>query len=240
MKGRLALTGDLLEKLETCLVCKTCVVNCPAHVPVDKIVMAARADYSANKGLRLTERLIFQCLLPRRRLFGLLVRLASNVQRLLPKSDLDGKIRHLPEFMSGLRRGRNIPLVADTFLRSRLPETVAPPEGVEKRAVVGFFAGCSMDYIYPDVAVNTVLFLARQGVEVHFPKEQGCCGMGGSFSIYHPDLSERIAQKKVDGIAASGADFVVSACPGCLIQLNDILIKNGSPQRAVHIMSLFE
>ncbi len=56
---------------------------------------------------------------------------------------------------------------------------------------------------------------------VEAPNADLCCGMGGSFSVYHYDLTKKIAAKKMDGIKATGADIVVTACPGCMINLID-------------------
>ena len=39
---------------------------------------------------------------------------------------------------------------------------------------------------------------------VEMPNADMCCGMGGSFSVYHYDLSKKIASKKMDGIKATG------------------------------------
>jgi len=67
-----------------------------------------------------------------------------------------------------------------------------------------------------------------------------CCGMAGAFSLYYYDLSKKIADKKVDCIDASGADIVVTDCPGCEIQLIDNTIRRGKPVQVMHIMELLE
>jgi len=67
-----------------------------------------------------------------------------------------------------------------------------------------------------------------------------CCGMGGSFSVYHYDLTKKIAAKKAEGIKATGADIVVTACPGCMINLIDNLLQNGMPQKVHHLLELIE
>ncbi|MBC8420454.1 MAG: (Fe-S)-binding protein [Desulfobacteraceae bacterium] len=43
-----------------------------------------------------------------------------------------------------------------------------------------------------------------------------CCGGGGNVEMVNPDLSARVAQMKLDEIAETGADTVVSACQQCL------------------------
>jgi glycolate oxidase iron-sulfur subunit len=67
-----------------------------------------------------------------------------------------------------------------------------------------------------------------------------CCGMGGSFSVYHYDLTKKIADKKMDGIKATGADIVVTACPGCMINLIDNALRNKMSQKVYHLLELVE
>jgi len=75
---------------------------------------------------------------------------------------------------------------------------------------------------------------------VEMPNADLCCGMGGSFSVYHYDLTKKIAKKKMDGIMATGADIVVTACPGCMINLIDNTLQNKMPQKVYHLLELVE
>jgi glycolate oxidase iron-sulfur subunit len=65
-----------------------------------------------------------------------------------------------------------------------------------------------------------------------------CCGGGGTFSFSHYDLAKEIGRKKVNYIAASGADVVATSCPSCIMQLEDMLKRNGLPQKVVHVVEL--
>jgi glycolate oxidase iron-sulfur subunit len=75
---------------------------------------------------------------------------------------------------------------------------------------------------------------------VEMPNADMCCGMGGSFSVYHYDLTKKIADKKMDGIKATGADIVVTACPGCMINLIDNALRNKMTQKVYHLLELVE
>ncbi|MCX7239047.1 MAG: (Fe-S)-binding protein [Burkholderiales bacterium] len=46
-----------------------------------------------------------------------------------------------------------------------------------------------------------------------------CCGFGGTFSMRYPDISEAIVSDKVDALRATGAQAVVSADCGCLLNI---------------------
>ena len=65
-----------------------------------------------------------------------------------------------------------------------------------------------------------------------------CCGLGGTYSVYHYDTSKKIGAKKAAAIAASGADLVATDCPGCIMQLQDSINHAGGQQRPVHILDL--
>ncbi len=74
------------------------------------------------------------------------------------------------------------------------------------------------------------------GVEV---RQQGheaeCCGFGGSFSVKHPEISAAMAGDKVDALLETGAETLVSADAGCLLNLNGTLDKRGVKLRGQHI-----
>ncbi|TES83419.1 MAG: (Fe-S)-binding protein, partial [Dehalococcoidia bacterium] len=79
------------------------------------------------------------------------------------------------------------------------------------------------------------------GVEyVEMPNADRCCGMAGAFSLHYYDLSKDIADKKAASIESTGADIVVSSCPGCEIQLIDSVVRNKLPVKVMHIMELIE
>jgi glycolate oxidase iron-sulfur subunit len=61
-----------------------------------------------------------------------------------------------------------------------------------------------------------------------------CCGGAGSFFLDYPEISDSIIDKKRLNIEATGADIVVTGCPGCLIQLNKAAKASGK-FKALHI-----
>jgi L-lactate dehydrogenase complex protein LldE len=51
------------------------------------------------------------------------------------------------------------------------------------------------------------------------PRAEECCGFGGTFAIRYPDISAAIASDKVAALRSTGADRVVSADCGCLLNI---------------------
>ncbi len=65
-----------------------------------------------------------------------------------------------------------------------------------------------------------------------------CCGAAGSFSLAHYDLSRKINDHKVDDIAASGAELVVTGCPMCMMHIRDGMNQRGVDGEVLHTAEL--
>ena len=72
------------------------------------------------------------------------------------------------------------------------------------------------------------------------PDASRCCGMAGQFSLLYPELSRKMGEKKLENIEASGADIVVTECPGCQHQLLDSVARQGKPQKVMSLIELFD
>jgi len=55
-----------------------------------------------------------------------------------------------------------------------------------------------------------------------------CCGMGGSYSMKLPEISAPILRKKLGNIRETGATLVAMDCPGCVMQIDEVLIRTDS------------
>ncbi|RLB93810.1 MAG: (Fe-S)-binding protein [Deltaproteobacteria bacterium] len=70
-------------------------------------------------------------------------------------------------------------------------------------------------------------------------EEETCCGFGGSFSANFPAVSQEILTKKLADVEASGADLLVTECPGCVMQLRGGALKQGRDIQVIHLSELF-
>jgi L-lactate dehydrogenase complex protein LldE len=73
-------------------------------------------------------------------------------------------------------------------------------------------------------------------VELH--DSDRCCGFGGAFSVTYPEISTALVAEKVANILASGADTVIGADMGCLMNIEGRLSRMGSSVRVMHIAQL--
>jgi glycolate oxidase iron-sulfur subunit len=75
-------------------------------------------------------------------------------------------------------------------------------------------------------------------VELTYPDQ--CCGSAGVYNLEHPEMSESILASKVDDIRASGAQLVVSANPGCILQIEKGLAESGLDIPVKHIATVLD
>jgi glycolate oxidase iron-sulfur subunit len=67
-----------------------------------------------------------------------------------------------------------------------------------------------------------------------------CCGSAGIYNVLHTDLSMALLEKKMEAIQATGADRIVTANPGCMLQLRVGADRWGRGQRVSHVVEILD
>jgi glycolate oxidase iron-sulfur subunit len=67
-----------------------------------------------------------------------------------------------------------------------------------------------------------------------------CCGAAGSYNLMEPEMSDRLAKRKLDHILATRPDVVATANVGCSMQLQAALRKAGQKIPVLHPMELLD
>ena len=94
----------------------------------------------------------------------------------------------------------------------RALESPRGPGGPPHRAA--FFAGCLIDFAYPEMGAAVVKVLNKAGIEVIFPEEQTCCGAPARYSGAY-EVAAKNATDNIDALLKQHVRWVVSACPTC-------------------------
>jgi glycolate oxidase iron-sulfur subunit len=85
------------------------------------------------------------------------------------------------------------------------------------------------------------LLAAIPGLElVELAEADLCCGSAGSYNLTEPAMARRLRERKIDRIAATGADCVVAANPGCALQIRAGLAARGLAVRVAHPVELLD
>ncbi len=214
-QGRLSLTETFNHEMFFCLGCLACMTACPAGVDYSHLIERSRSQVqTAHPGSlpkRLVSGFIFSCFekMGRLRVLGKLFRLYQRLglQGFLRKSRL---LRIFPGSLA--EKEAMLPSQPSPFSSEVVPE-ITPALGKEK-AKVGVLLGCVMDLFFGKENQATVKVLARNGCEVHAPRDGGCCG---ALHAHAGLLSQarRMAKKQIALYEGLGVERVVVNSAGC-------------------------
>ncbi|HPM75852.1 MAG TPA: (Fe-S)-binding protein [bacterium] len=77
-----------------------------------------------------------------------------------------------------------------------------------------------------------------QIIELPAEVATNCCGMGGSFGVFHPQEAQEIGYKKMAAMLSARPDVIVTSCTGCLLQLRDLADHFGATVPVRHGLEL--
>ena len=75
---------------------------------------------------------------------------------------------------------------------------------------------------------------------VEMPGADVCCGSAGYYNLVQPEYADRLLAEKVKAITALAPDAVVTANPGCMLQLEAGLRAAGHPVPVLHIVEVLD
>ena len=67
-----------------------------------------------------------------------------------------------------------------------------------------------------------------------------CCGSAGVYNVTEPEMAARLGNRKLDNAEATRAEILVTANPGCHLQLAGGLRRRGSAMQVRHIVELLD
>jgi glycolate oxidase iron-sulfur subunit len=210
-RGRIFLMKEVLEGrlevelaqpyLDNCLGCQACETACPSGVKYGALITEFRGRAEPERSrpplIRLRRELALETL-PHRRRFRTAARLGGLGKRL--RALIPPPLRPMIDLLPGeLPAPRSLP----PLLRA---------EG-QRRARVALLGGCVQQELDPEIGWAAMKVLARNGVEVVVPAEQGCCG---SLSMHAGAAAEarKLARRNLDAFPAD-LDAVITTAAGC-------------------------
>jgi glycolate oxidase iron-sulfur subunit len=139
---------------------------------------------------------------------------------------------HLKDFYPNLK-GR----VKD--LTEWLAEVGLPPAEQDVSLRVTYQDACHLVHAQRIRKQPRALIRAIPGVDlVEMRHPDICCGAAGLYSTLEPAMSQRILADKMDDLLSTNADVVVTANPGCQMQLEAGLRSRGSKMQVEHVSEL--
>lgn len=199
-----------------CIQCGACLDVCPGKIDIPELIMEIRRRLVQEQGLPLLQRAIYG-VVNNRPLFHGMLRAASLATRPLATGKF---LRYLPLLLADLTDGRSLPAIAAVPLRDRIKEIKQP----ECREKVAFYAGCLIDFAYPEQGEALVKVLNKAGIQVLFPQGQTCCGAPARYNGAY-EVAAGNAADNITALLDEEVTCVVSACPTCTVALTHDFIS---------------
>lgn len=191
---------EVAQSINQCLGCTACETACPSGVEYGQLLSGYRSQHKSKRvpWLQKLRDAMLQSAFSDPDRFRWAIRtgrLLKPFSRLVP-----GTLRPLLE-----------------LLPDRLPQKVTWPTRVEaegkQRGRVALLTGCAQDVLAPRITKAAISVLARNGIEVVIPENQGCCGAmawhSGRLSAAADQAEALVSQ------IPSGVDAVISTAAGC-------------------------
>lgn len=229
-RGKLALISGLgremlkdpqqvKERLEKCLLCGTCQVNCPSGVQVSDIFLRARAIINGYLGLSRSERVIFRSLLTHPGLMNRLVSLGAFFQGLWSR-EADATIgTSCARFSAPLIKDRHFKKLARNPLHKQVDSLDSAPGASGLR--VAFFPGCITDKIFPETGLAALKILKHHEVGVYMPEGQACCGIPALSSGDSKAFSSLVSMN-VQLFSSTQWDYLITPCATCTSTIRNL------------------
>lgn len=146
-------------------------------------------------------------------------------------------LEHEPEYAEKAKRFSHKVREITEFL-AEWPHYVGPVEPKPEQKVI-YDEPCHLCHAQqvwnqPKKVINSI-----PGVQMlKLPESEWCCGSAGIYNITHYDMSMKVLDRKMDNIEKTGADVLLTANPGCLLQLNYGVKDRNLPMQVKHIVEM--
>jgi glycolate dehydrogenase iron-sulfur subunit len=213
-EGRLALSDSFVTHIDRCLGCMNCQTACPSGVPYGSLLERARSqivEHYHRPWLQRTVRTHFYTqVLPSFRRLGRHAKFIRFYQR----SGLQSLARS-----TGLLKALGVaeldalsPRIESDFSFRDLG-AVYPAEGTQ-RGRVALLIGCVGSVAFSELNRATVRVLTKNGIEVHIPRSQTCCGALHLHAGFL-EMARAQARANIDAMLSPEFDAIVTNAAGC-------------------------
>jgi glycolate oxidase iron-sulfur subunit len=106
---------------------------------------------------------------------------------------------------------------------------------------VAFHDSCHLQHAQGVRSQPRQLLSNIPGLELaEIPESAICCGSAGIYNLVQPNAANALGDRKAQLIAPLNAEVVATGNPGCLLQLQSSLARNGKPTPVVHTIQILD
>jgi glycolate oxidase iron-sulfur subunit len=118
-------------------------------------------------------------------------------------------------------------------------DLVAPSREVKR--TVTYQEPCHLAHAQRITAQPRKLLNAIPGIELLEMRESSlCCGSAGIYNLIRREMANQLGDRKVQHAMETNAAEVITANPGCAMQLRASLIRNGGKMRVRHVVDVLD
>ena len=100
---------------------------------------------------------------------------------------------------------------------------------------------CHLAHAQRVAAAPRRLLAKIPGLDLRELPEAGvCCGAAGTYNLTEPEMSDRLSRRKLENILSTGAQIVLAANAGCLLQIEREVRQAGLGLQVMHPMELMD
>ncbi len=111
----------------------------------------------------------------------------------------------------------------------------------ELRVVVAYHDACHLGHAQRITAEPRSLLTGVPGLVLTEIADGGtCCGSAGIYNLVQPAAAAELGARKAGNVRATGAELLVSANPGCSLQIAQALAADGEPMPVAHIAEVLD
>lgn len=115
----------------------------------------------------------------------------------------------------------------------------APRGRIEAR--VAYHDACHLAHAQKIRAQPRELLKTIPGVQLcEIAQPEQCCGSAGTYNLFEPESAREIGDRKAENVLAAHADVLVSANPGCTLQIRSRLRARGRTIETAHPIELLD
>jgi glycolate oxidase iron-sulfur subunit len=105
---------------------------------------------------------------------------------------------------------------------------------------VAYHDACHLAHAQRIRAQPRALLAAIPGLELVELDSDTCCGSAGVHNLLEPESAREIGLRKVDSVVAAAPELLVSANPGCTLQIQMLLRERGQDVRTAHLIEVLD
>ncbi|WP_433511119.1 (Fe-S)-binding protein [Nonomuraea sp. CA-143628] len=106
---------------------------------------------------------------------------------------------------------------------------------------VAYHDACHLAHAQGIRAQPRELLKAIPGLDLReVPESAICCGSAGTYNIFQPEAARDLGDRKAKSVASTGAELLVSANPGCTMQIAAAMRRGGARIRVAHTAEVLD